>query len=178
MNTITDIMQTFHFKNCYAFVCSLFPSVKYKATVKLIVLSTTLTTIADLMGLKSLTVVAFIALCMVELISGVYASVWIKKEKFKSNKASRFTIKLAAIMIIFFVLNTFYMQYKESNNIASGFFEWLYLFVFCWFALEYLVSVIENIGGIYGQSTNKMVIAIKTKFNKFFDIEIPTDETK
>lgn len=177
MSKLNNIVQSFQFENCYAFLCSLFPSVKYKATVKLLVLSTTLTTIAELMGLKTLTIVAFIVLCVLELVSGVYASVFIQKEKLQSIKASRFTIKLASIMIVFFVLNTFYLQYKDSNNLASTFFEWLYLFVFCWFALEYLVSVIENIGKIYGQSTNKLVIAIKGKFNKIFDIEdTPTNE--
>lgn len=103
-----------------------------------------------------------------------YASVFIQKERLQSVKASRFTIKLASIMIVLFVLNSFYLEFKDSNNLASAFFEWLYLFVFCWFALEYLISVIENIGRIYGKSTNKLVIAIKGKFNKIFDIENTT----
>lgn len=85
-------------------------------------------------------------------------------------------------MIVLFVLNTFNAQFAYQNTVASGFFEWLYLCVFCWFALEYLISVIENIGHIYGQSTNKLVMAIKMKFSKFFDIEgineTPPNETK
>lgn len=171
MNKLNNIVQSFQFENCYAFVCSIFPSVKYDSTMQLILLSTSMTTVAQLMGLKTLTIIAFVVLCILELVSGVYASVFVKKEKLQSVKASRFTVKLASIMIVFFVLHSFYLEFKESNSLASTLFEWLYLCVFCWFALEYLISVIENIGKIYGQSTNKLVIAIKSKFNRIFDIE-------
>jgi hypothetical protein len=137
----------------------------------LLVISSVLTTVAELLGMKSLTVIAFVVLCTLELSTGIIASVFIKKEKFKSSKASRFTIKLASIMIVFFVLNSFYLQYKESNSIASGFFEWLYLAVLIFFALEYLVSVLENIAVISGQSTNVLVASIKKKLNKILDLE-------
>lgn len=137
----------------------------------LFVLSSVLTTVAELLGMKSLTVVAFVVLCMLELSTGIIASVVFKKEKFKSSKASRFTIKLAAIMIVFFVLNTFYLEYKQSNSLASGVFEWLYLAVLIFFALEYLVSVLENVAIIGGKSNNVLIAAIKKKLNNILDLE-------
>lgn len=171
MKQVEYILQSFQYNNCRAFICSLFPSIKYKATMSLFVVSSVLTTIAELLGMKPLTVIAFVVLCILELSTGIVASVLVKKEKFKSSRASRFTIKLASIMIVFFVLNTFYIQYKNSNSIASGFFEWLYIAVLIFFALEYLVSVLENVAVISGQSNNVLISSIRKKLNSILDLE-------
>lgn len=169
MTKINSIIQTFEFADDKAFVISCLPSLKYESTMLVIAFSGVLTTIAQAMGLELITVIAFAIMCVVELIIGVYASVVVGKERLQSTKASRFTVKLAAIMIVLFVLNTFQEQFKESNNIASVFFEWFYLFVFAWFATEYLISIIENIGKIYGKSTNSLVKAIKSKQKILFE---------
>lgn len=169
MKKVESILQSFHYGSLSDFVCSVFPSLKYNLTMLIITLSVFLSSLSELLGLRSLTIIAFIALCLVELASGIYASVFVQNQKFQSNKASRFTIKLACLFIVLFVVNTYKIEYN-SIGLVFVIFEWFHIVLVVYFSFEYLISIIENLGTISGKSNSTLIKAIKRKLNIFLSL--------
>ena len=118
-------------------------------------------------GLMPLTLVAFCVLLFLELITGLWASK-VKGNKIESRKFSRFGIKFLVWTLLFFVLNTLKIQYEGNNKIAFYFWEWLHTFIVGYVNLEYLISVLENIGVISGKDNTKLIKAITGKFDSIF----------
>ena len=109
--------------------------------------------------------VAFAILALAELITGLYASVIVRKEKLQSGKMGRFTFKLAMIFIVIYVINTFMKQFQNQSPALHTLFDWMYTGVFAYSALEYLVSVLENVAVITGKESSTLIVAIKEKLN-------------
>lgn len=123
------------------------------------------------LGLQIVTLLAFGILLLTELITGLIASK-VKGKKIESRKFARFGLKFGVWMIIFFILNSFRVQYEESSKFAYYFYDWLHTFILGYVNLEYLISVIENLGTITGNDNTAATIAngIKNKFFKLFSI--------
>jgi hypothetical protein len=111
-------------------------------------------------GLNILTIIAFIVLLMLELVTGLVASK-IKKIKIESKKFSRFGIKLFTWLLLLFITNTFKTQYQ--NDMEFFYYRWLHSFVFMFVITEYLISVLENISVISGKSYKKLIKTIKQR---------------
>lgn len=165
LKILTKIFLGYGWSNSTDFLLSIFPSAKYHLTLGVIIFSGVIGSLELLLGLSHATMVAFAVLAFTELFSGLYASLAIRKEKLESGKMGRFTFKLAMLMIVIYVINTFKIQFQESSVILHGLFDWMYAGVFAYTALEYLVSVLENIAVISGKESSALIMAIKEKLN-------------
>lgn len=170
MKILNNILKGFHWDNIQALGTSIIPSTKYHMTLMVITLSAVASAMEHLLGLSYMTVVAFLVLMLMEVLTGVYASVAVNKEAFQSSKMGRFGVKVFIILIVLFITHTFNVDFKDKSPILSELFEWLWSFLFGWFSLEYLFSVIENYGTIKGKNTNELIKSIKDKFNLLFGI--------
>lgn len=112
------------------------------------------------------------ALALLEVTTGIYASVVVKKQKLQSGKMSRFLIKLAIMLICLFVLGAFAREYKNTS-ILGDLFQWMRDGVFTFTVIEYLVSVLENLSAISGKPNNRLLGAIKNKMDSFLGPENP-----
>lgn len=157
------------YNTTHDFIMSLFPSFKYKSLGLIVVSVSAMSGFVEVyFGMKLLTLFSFILLLAVELISGMYASVFIKKQKLESAKMQRFTIKLTMWLIALFIVNSFFKEFETKNILAASLFEWLHDAVMIYAALEYLVSVLENISVITGDTNNKLLAAFKAKVDRYF----------
>jgi hypothetical protein len=156
------------------FLMSVFPSFKHKYLSILIISVSAISGYVELyLGMKMLTLVAFVMLLTVELVSGIYASVFVKKQKLESARMQRFTIKLTLWLIALFITFSFYKEFEPKSTAAAALFAWMHSGLMIYAALEYLVSVLENIAVISGDTNNKLLVAFKTKIDKYFGEEFP-----
>lgn len=125
-------------------------------------------------GLRNLTILAFVVLVTLELLSGLLASK-IRGEKIVSHKFSRFGFKVFVWMVLLYVVNTMKIEYSEQggsfSTLASGFFTWLHGTLFIYIVIEYLISVLENLGVITGKSNDTLIMKIIKKLNGFLGDE-------
>lgn len=129
----------------------------------------------SLMGLHSLTIIAFVVLVILELITGIAAS-RSRGEKIVSHKFSRFGLKVFVWMSLLFVTNSMRLEYDGHKDLLSvlstGFFSWLHGALFVYITIEYLISVLENLGSLTNEKNKKTLItAIINKLNSFLKIE-------
>lgn len=162
------VVQGYGWDSAKEFLLSLFPSVKYHLTLSIIGGGAIGAIIQELFGFNWLSVVAFILMAVVELFTGLYASLAVKNELYESHKIGRFTIKLFVYLAVFFIVYTFEKDFKETRPVVSAFFEWFYNGLFIYTAQEYLVSVLENIAVIRGKSKTFFIEAIKEKIKNLF----------
>jgi preprotein translocase subunit SecG len=159
----TKFLNGYYFNTIGEFLQSLAPSHKYHAMLEVILFSSFTSMVQDVFGFKTLTLIAFIFSAIVELISGVYASVITKDEKMQSSKMARFILKLFIWLSVFFILNAFAMEYVTKDNLIHAAFDWMYNTLIVWCAGEYIVSILENKAVIDGKEKSAYVEAIKAK---------------
>jgi PAS domain S-box-containing protein len=121
--------------------------------------------IENYFGLQAVTLIAFITLIILELVTGISAS---RKRNIpiQSKKFSRFGFKLGIWFTIFFILQTMKLQYKD-NAVIGGIYGWLHSSIFIYVTLEYLISVIENVSVITGEKNNVILNMIKGSIGKY-----------
>lgn len=129
----------------------------------------------NFLGLRSLTISAFVVLIILELVSGLIAS---KKrgEEIVSHKFSRFGFKVFVWLTLLYIVNAMKMEYSTQDTnfsvLASGFFTWLHGTIFIYVVVEYLISVLENLGSITSDNEDKTLIeVIIKKLNGFLKNE-------
>ncbi|MFN4124142.1 MAG: phage holin family protein [Flavobacteriales bacterium] len=170
LKVITKIMAGYGWSDPSEFMLSIFPSLKYHITFGMVVLSSLMVSLEMFLGLSHATLVAFAVLALAELISGLTASVVVKKQRLESGKMGRFTFKLAMLMIVIYVVNTFRLQFLDNAPILHGLFDWMYSGIFAYTALEYLVSVLENVSVITGKESSSLINAIKEKLSNLLKL--------
>lgn len=120
------------------------------------------------LGLQHLTLISFVVLVTLELLTGLIAAK-VKGEQIVSNKFGRFGLKVLVWLILLYVTNSMRLEYSGSlesfRNLASGFFTWLHGTMFIYIVLEYLISVLENLGAITGKSKDNLIKSIIDKLN-------------
>lgn len=134
-------------------------------------LAATSSVVQLLFGLETLTIIAFVALVTLELITGLTASK-INHVPIVSNKFGRFGLKLGVWITLMFVINSLKLQYKDIggfDTVANMLFTWLHGTLFIYVNLEYLISVLENLSVISGKKTDGLISIIKKKFFKVID---------
>ena len=162
-----------HFVSCFGFECtsdfnnSIVHSKILAFTIPLAGVSAIL---ENLLGLRSFTLIAFVVLLTLELITGLTAS-RIKGNSFESQKFSRFGLKAVVWITLLYITNQFYKEYSDNetifDNLASGLFTWLHGTLFIYITIEYLISVLENLGVITGDSKKGLINTIINKLNSF-----------
>lgn len=125
-------------------------------------------------GFRHLTILAFVILVTLELITGLVASK-IKGIKIVSHKFSRFGFKVFVWLTLLYVVNTMKIEYSSQgnnfSNLASGFFTWLHGTLFIYIIIEYLISVLENLSVITGKNNVTLITRIIKKLNDFLGNE-------
>jgi len=122
------------------------------------------------LGFNMLTLMAFGVLIFLELLTGLISS-RIKGAKIQSRKFSRFGLKLFVWVTLFFITNSMKLQYSDTKGLSYEFYDWLHTFILGFVNMEYLISVLENLGVITGKSNNTLIGAIKKKFFKITGID-------
>lgn len=164
------LLRAWNWQTPNALTVSLMPSLKYQLQTALFSISWLLSLFEMIFGLGHMAVIAFAVLAMTELISGLYASLAIRRERLESWKMGRFVVKLALLMVVFYVLHQFAQGFRSKQHaLAAQTLDWLYMLVFIYSALEYLVSVLENIAVIGGKPNHTLIDAIKKRLNKWLE---------
>ena len=164
---IDNLLKSFGFRDVPDFVASCFHINLLKVTVPASVITGA---VEYYMGLKALTIFAFVVLLVMELISGVVASVTSRKQKLSSLRFSRFIFKVFLWLVCFFIINSFALQYEEGTMMRAVF-EYLHNTIVIYLCLEYLLSFIENIGEIGGRSSVRLIRMILGDIKKYVDYE-------
>jgi hypothetical protein len=121
-------------------------------------------------GLQSLTIFAFVLLVTLELITGLTAAK-VSKTKIESKKFGRFGLKIFVWISLLFIINSFRLEFKTHEdmmgNLAFGLLNWLHGTLFIYVCLEYLISVLENMGTISGKDNKGIIDNIRIKLKSF-----------
>lgn len=125
---------------------------------------------------------SFIALAILELVTGLTAS-RIKKIKWESKKIGRFGLKILVWLTLIGVAHSFVLGYSQlqglQNALVYQLFSWLHGVLIVYVSFEYLISVMENLAVITGQSNNKLLSFIKRKFDGFLgESDLPKTDVK
>jgi hypothetical protein len=164
------LLSTYLYKDAKEMLLSMFPSFKYDLLLEMSMVSSVASTLEVLLGFKLIVFIAFIISAITEFITGVYASVFIRKEKFESAKIGRFVIKLFILIVILFITNAYGKGMPEGNSLFTDGMRWLYGFIFALGALEYITSILENYAVIKGYTKSYYIDKITGAFNKFFHL--------
>jgi hypothetical protein len=164
-NLFNYIVTNFGFSNSSDFLSSFLHVNHLSITIPIVGISSIL---EKYFGLSHLTIISFGLLISLELITGLI-SAKIKKIKLESRKFSRFGLKILIWFSLIFITNTLMLEYKghqdTASSIAYTIFSWLHTFLFIYINMEYLISVLENLGVITGnkKDTNNIIKMIKDK---------------
>lgn len=162
MNWLIRLLKTFEYDTLADFGRSLAPSFKYQLVFTWLSLAGISSFVQRIFGLDALALMAFVAIVLVELISGIKAS-RIKKETFSSMRLSRFTLKMACYLILialpFLLSQSFTAQGKTW---AAAIFDWLHTFLIIHIAFENIISVLENLSVIEGKDKTFYIEKIRS----------------
>lgn len=156
---LDGLVSQFGFKDHIDFSGSMFHFNLMMVTIPFAALSSI---IENMFGLHIMTIAAFVLLLALELTTGLVAS---KKRglKIESRKFGRFGFKLVIWLTLFFIINSLKKQYDGNSTVVYGLYEWLHDGLMIYVSLEYLISVLENLGHITGENNKGFIYAIKKK---------------
>lgn len=167
-----------HFVSCFGFShttdfnCSIVHTKLLSFTLPIAAISSIL---ENIIGLHGLTILGFVSLVILELVTGISASLN-RGEKLESHKFSRFGLKVFVWMTLLFITNSLQLEYKGNTDLLSlmsaGFFSWLHSTLFIYITLEYLISVLENLGSLTKEKNKQTLItAIINKLNGILGVD-------
>ena len=163
-----------HFVSCFGFNCTTdFNSSFVHSNLLMITIpfAAISSVVEQMMGLHSLTIVAFGLLVILELITGIAASKN-RGEKIVSHKFSRFGLKVFVWLTLLFITNSLRLEYDGHKDLFSitslSIFSWLHNALFVYITLEYLISVLENITSLTRKKNKvKLINIIIDKLKNF-----------
>lgn len=124
-------------------------------------------------GLSYMVSVAFVVVLILELITGIAASL-VKGVKISSTKFSRFGLKVIVWMGLMLVTNSFQLSYLGRTDIIStltyNLFYTLHGFMVVYICIEYMISILENLSVITGKKENKFLTLLKKKVEQWYGI--------
>ena len=166
---LNNIVENFGFTCIKDFTNSIVHTKLLSVTIPIAGISSMLQT---LLGLQSFTIISFVVLVVLELVTGLNAAK-IKGVKIESKKFSRFGLKVFVWMTLIFITNSMKLEYIDNKTsfglLASTLFNWLHGALFIYVTLEYLISVLENLAVITGESNNTLITSIINKLTKFLN---------
>jgi len=121
-------------------------------------------------GLSYMVFVAFIVALVLELVTGLAASVK-RRVKISSRRFSRFGLKVMVWMGLMLITNSFQLSYVGQTDIVSkltyNLFYFLHGFLVVYICIEYMISILENLSVITGQKENKFLNLLKKKVDQW-----------
>lgn len=171
-----------HFVSCFGFSCtsdfnnSFVHSNLLMVTIPFAAISSV---IEQIMGLHSLTIIAFTLLVILELITGMAASKN-RGEKIVSHKFSRFGLKVFVWVTLLFITNSLRLEYDGHKDLFSvtsfSIFSWLHNALFVYITVEYLISVLENVTSLTKKKNKSKLIDLIIDKLKNFSINEKEDK--
>lgn len=157
--------DTFGYNSIKDFVLSTF-------TLKLMPLTIPFAAISGIVevifGLKLLTITAFVLIMIVELISGMWLSIWVRKEKFSRRKFSRFGLKAFVWFSILFLLNQFTSEAAAKDMSVLAVYEYLHTTFITYVSIEYALGATTNLAKVMGKESDpfykKIMRILSSKF--------------
>jgi len=122
------------------------------------------------LGLQLTAYAGFLALLILEFITGIKASLKSGK-KIESRKLGRMIVKIGFYTIILGIAQSL----KGGGDLAHTIWDWVHFTVFNMVAVQLIISVFENLSKLGYTETNKILRAINKKLSKWFDFEEPAD---
>lgn len=158
------LKDLYDYDSYQAVLASLIPTSKYGLTFTTAVFSTFLATINDVTGMSQEVFLGFAAIMMLELFTGVYTAVIVKKQSFSSSRLFRFLFKMAIYVTL--IAATFNMS-KSEMTIVSATFSWLSQFIVVQITIENFFSVLENVAVTMGKEKHDWPTMLRDKLNDF-----------
>jgi hypothetical protein len=169
MRTINKILNSFSWDSIQDLFWSAFPSSKYHLVLEVVTISSFTAMIEVMFGFKFFTFIAFLIGALIELLSGVYSSVWVKGDSLDSTKLFRWLFKLILLLGGLYMANTFKNEFAESNSLLHDSFQWVYAFIFSIGALEYFISILENYAVAKGKTKDYFTKKMKKKIDTILE---------
>ena len=175
---LTYILQGFGFENLNDLGHSLFnTTIGFSSITKAgIILGTIALFIEQFVGLTPMAYLAFILLITLEFVTGVSASLK-RGIKIQSRKFGRMIVKIAAYTTVIGIIHIFKTQLHIPKIFGHevNIYEWLYYIILNMIIVQLIISVIENFSRMGMLEANKLLIVIKRKFSKWFDLDTDVD---
>jgi len=166
-NFLNYVVINFGFNDLYDFNTSLLHSKLMLLTIPIAGISAFF---EGIFGLQSLTILAFVVLVTLELITGLRASIVLGR-RIESKKFGRFGLKVFVWVTLLFVLNSLKIEYLSHEGsfgkVAYELLNWLHGTLFIYINIEYLISVLENLSIVSGKKNDTMIEMIKNKLKSF-----------
>ena len=177
--SIEYTLMSFGFDNIHDTTTSLFGGItKIHALVWCSIFATLASLIEQWVGLEAKVYIALVCLFLFEFATGVAASLFVRKEKFNSNKLGRIVVKITVYTGLLILFNAFKGQLGiDIFNLSFNFFEWIYYIVLNLLILQLLVSVFENLETLGWKEVGIFVRIFKKKINKFEKEQDPPEST-
>lgn len=129
--------------------------------------------IEEWLGITSSVFISFGLMSIVELITGLWSS-RIRNLPWSSKKFSRFGLKLFVWLSLIMVANSFKISYANlagiQNMLIHNLFHWIHGVTVVYVAMEYMISIMENLSRITGKKDNKLLAFLKKKLDQFLGI--------
>jgi hypothetical protein len=124
------------------------------------------------LGITSAIFISFGVMAIVELVTGLWGARALKK-KWSSRKFSRFGLKILVWLSLIMVANSFKVSYEGlkgiQNIVIFQMFYWIHGTLIVYISLEYMISILENLGKITGKGEGRMVKFLKKKLDQWFE---------
>ncbi len=170
----SHILEDYGYQSFSELLSSLMPSLKYSMTMAVVSVSSIGVILEAYLGMSFASLIAFMVVMPVELISGIQAS----KEKFNSRKFSRFLFKLFYYLVLIFVTHTMSVEFLEKESMLPGtLFEWMHHLLIVHITAENIISISENVAKLEGKESSFYIILLKNKLISVFGGKInPNDD--
>lgn len=127
--------------------------------------------IEEWLGITSAMFVSFGLMAVLELVTGLWGARALGY-KWSSRKFSRFGLKILVWLCLIAVTNSFKVSYEDKVGIQEAIiyqmFHWIHGTLVVYIALEYFISILENLGKITGQRDNRFLQFLKKLVDRFF----------
>lgn len=167
-NYIHWLVGTYAYQDCKEFVLSLFPSFKYDLQSLTISLSFLAAVVNEFIGIGPALGVAMLVAIIVETMTGIRAS-RSRGEKFQSFKFSRCVIKVLVWYSLLYFTNSFASDFAARagvfNVLALLFFNFVFVVILTYFAVEYITSILENLAVIDGKPKDTLIKVIREQWS-------------
>jgi hypothetical protein len=170
MKILSRFLQTYEYASFEEFMLSLAPSFKYRLQSLTLTLSFLAGIVDQLFGIGPALAVAMVVAILVETWSGIKAS---KKrgQKFSSFRFSRCIIKIFVWFTLLYITHAFESDFAARSGIVSSaahlFFQFVFIVILTYFMIEYVTSILENMGSITGKDKRVLIDVIQNAWKRF-----------
>jgi hypothetical protein len=164
MRFFVRFLASYGYSSVEEFLLSLFPSFRYNTQSIAFSLSFVAAIFDQLFGIGPLLAFAMVLAVLVETWTGIHAS---KKKgiPFESFRFSRCVLKVAVWYSLLFITHAFEADYSDKPGFFAGtahfFFSFVFTVILSYFLVEYVTSILENVGVITGKGKESLINAIR-----------------